>query len=416
MRSFAAGSQWRCRLKIGLLIGCSVTAVCMLQRLVAAPVYNAGLAQTWLAPLNALSGLLLIPGRAVAFQLIPPANHHDSPATMAISFVATLILYTGLTTLLAPKKSAAPPPPADDSDELLTRRKFLRVGAARAAGIAAVGSVGGLTAYASLLEPKLLPVTHTTHLIHDLPPELDGLRIVQLSDIHHGQWIPLNFVDRMVRAANALQPDLIFLNGDYVAGSRRFIRPVVQVLAGLRARIGVLGVLGNHDWWEGAGETRDCFKAAEIPLIDNSSRFLTTDRRLVTTAPRTGLCLGGVGDLWEDEVDVAAALRGAPDDMPRLLLSHNPDVAEMEEIAAGKVRIDLMLSGHTHGGQVYIPFLGTPIVPSSYGQKYAQGLVDGPGCKVFITRGIGMTVLPIRIGVPPEIALHELRRATPGVA
>jgi predicted MPP superfamily phosphohydrolase len=238
---------------------------------------------------------------------------------------------------------------------------------------------------------------------------------VQLSDIHHGPWVPLSFVDRMVKITNALDPDLILLNGDYVSSSSRFIKPVVQRLANLRARIGVLGVLGNHDWWEGVGETRDHFREVDIPLIDNSRMFVSPERKLVKDA-RNGLCVAGVGDYWEDEIDFVGALKGVPDEMPRLLLSHNPDVAEVPELANHEYRVDLMLSGHTHGGQVRLPLLGTPIVPSSYGQKYAQGLVQGPGCQVYITRGIGLTVLPVRLGVPPEITLIELTTAEEHVA
>jgi predicted MPP superfamily phosphohydrolase len=95
--------------------------------------------------------------------------------------------------------------------------------------------------------------------------------------------------------------------------------------------------------------------------------------------------------------------------MPRLLLSHNPDVAEEKAFVGSGLRVDLMVSGHTHGGQIYIPGLGAPFVPSRYGQKYAQGLVQGPTCPVFVCRGLGLSTLPLRVGVPPEIAVLELR-------
>jgi uncharacterized protein len=118
-----------------------------------------------------------------------------------------------------------------------------------------------------------------------------------------------------------------------------------------------------------------------------------------------------VGDLYMDTQRYDAALGGVPADMPRLLLSHNPDVAEDPALAVYGYRIDLMLSGHTHGGQIYIPGIGSPIVPSQFGQKYARGLVQGPVCPVFISRGLGHTVLPVRIGVRPEMAVIELTRA-----
>src|SRR5581483_3856010 len=107
--------------------------------------------------------------------------------------------------------------------------------------------------------------------------------------------------------------------------------------------------------------------------------------------------------------DYAAALGALPAGMPRILLSHNPDVAEDRDFVEPKWRGDLMLCGHTHGGQVHVPGMGTPVVPSRYGQKYSQGLVQGPTCPVFICRGIGMSLMPVRFGVPPEIAVIELR-------
>jgi predicted MPP superfamily phosphohydrolase len=99
--------------------------------------------------------------------------------------------------------------------------------------------------------------------------------------------------------------------------------------------------------------------------------------------------------------------------MPRVLLSHNPDVAEENEFLASGYRVDLMLSGHTHGGQVRLPGIGTPVTNSVYGQKYAAGLVDGPVCPVYVSRGLGMTAMPIRFACRPEIAVIELRCASP---
>jgi predicted MPP superfamily phosphohydrolase len=97
--------------------------------------------------------------------------------------------------------------------------------------------------------------------------------------------------------------------------------------------------------------------------------------------------------------------------MPRLLLSHNPDAAEDPRFLRARHRVDLMLSGHTHGGQVRLPVVGAPVIPSKYGQKYAAGLVQGPRCPVYVSRGLGLSGLPVRFGVPPEIVLFELQRA-----
>ena len=112
-----------------------------------------------------------------------------------------------------------------------------------------------------------------------------------------------------------------------------------------------------------------------------------------------------MGDLWEDRVSFNDALAGVPEDMPRIVLSHNPDVAET--MPAG-FRVDLMCAGHTHGGQVWVPTLGTPIVPSRYGSKYAGGLVQGPHCRVLVSRGVGMAILPVRFRVRPELVVIDL--------
>ena len=148
-----------------------------------------------------------------------------------------------------------------------------------------------------------------------------------------------------------------------------------------------------------------------IPFIDNSRLFVTPDRT-ITPAARTGLCLAGVGDLWEDRCLFEEALADVPHDMPRILLSHNPDAAEEPALIQGGWRVDLVVSGHTHGGQVRLPFIGPPMVPSRYGSKYAGGLVQGPVSSVFVSQGVGMSLLPVRFGVRPEIALLELRRPT----
>jgi predicted MPP superfamily phosphohydrolase len=218
-------------------------------------------------------------------------------------------------------------------------------------------------------------------------------------------------VREIVEATNALKPDLILLTGDYVHRSPAYIDPVLRELSELRAKIGIVGVLGNHDWWESAPLSRDCFAKAGIPLIDNDRRFISPDHQLTGDESRGGLCIAGVGDYIEDRIRLDRALRDVPDDMPRLLMSHNPDVVEYPPLVAASTRIDLMLSGHTHGGQIRIPGIGTPIVPSRFGSKYASGLVQGPVCPIYISRGLGTTILPLRFRVPPEITVIELQRA-----
>ena len=148
-------------------------------------------------------------------------------------------------------------------------------------------------------------------------------------------------------------------------------------------------------------------RRAGIRLLDRDHVFLGPEG-LREEPGEDALCLAGFGDLWEDEHDPADALVGVPGATPRLVLSHNPDYAER---IPADLRVDLLLAGHTHGGQVRVPGRGTPVVPSAFGQKYAGGLCQGPRCPVQVSRGVGMAYLPVRIGVPPEIVELTLVRA-----
>jgi predicted MPP superfamily phosphohydrolase len=312
------------------------------------------------------------------------------------------------------RQNRAPVPPSIErrapliraNQRALTRRRLL-LHSTRAATTAA----SSLAAYSFFAEPRWFEITHHKIPIKNLSPGLNGLRIVQLTDIHHSQWMSINWVRQIVDAANNLSPDLVALTGDYVYRGIEYVAPVARELARLKPKIGTLAVLGNHDWSDGGGElTKRLFTSENIPLIDNTRRYITPNRRLAASA-RQGLCIAGVGDLWEDKCLYDDALANVPGGMPRILLSHNPDVAEHPAFLESGHRVDLMLSGHTHGGQISIPGLGAPVTNSAYGQKYVKGLVQGPNCPVFISKGLGMTVMPIRLGVRPEIAVIELQSA-----
>jgi hypothetical protein len=201
------------------------------------------------------------------------------------------------------------------------------------------------------------------------------------------------------------------LTGDYVHRTPRSILPGIGIFRKLETRLGSLAVLGNHDFWEGVDACRAAFRDTPVRLLDND-RVFVAPHGLMEEPSAEALCLGGVGDLWEDDVRFDKATAGAPDGMPRIVLSHNPDAAER---VLPRTRVDLMLSGHTHGGQVNLPGVGTPMVPSRYGAKYAGGMCAGPRCRVLVSRGVGMAILPVRFRVRPEIGLITLRSARPRV-
>jgi len=265
----------------------------------------------------------------------------------------------------------------------------------------AVASLPGTAATASygLYEAGWVEVIRPTLPLPRLPKAFNGMTIAFLTDIHHGPFSSIDYVTAVVRTTLALRPDLILLGGDYSLKDSKYIRPCFDVLSGLKAPLGVYGVLGNHDYWHGLNETREGFQAAEIEELTNRGVWLK----------RSGsrFMIAGVDDLWMGKVDLTGAIREATPDDACLVLSHNPDVAERLK----DPRVGLMLSGHTHGGQVVFPTGGAPFVPSHYGQKYLHGFVQAPVTKVYVSRGLGCTSVPVRICSRPELTLITLQSA-----
>jgi len=253
-----------------------------------------------------------------------------------------------------------------------------------------------LAGYA-LLEPRWLKIRKIDFIHRDIPQAFDGKTIVFLTDIHHGPFFSRERVAGLVRTVNRLAPDLVLLGGDYVHRDPKYIVPCFQELGKLEAPLGIFGVLGNHDHWEDASLTRKCMAEAGITLVENQCEWFHLNGHRIA--------VGGVGDLWEDAQDLEAATAGAAAADFVILLSHNPDYAEQ---VTGD-RVDLVLSGHTHGGQVAVFGLWAPAVPSRYGQKYRAGMVDTGYASVFVSTGVGTITPPVRFCARPEIVLITLK-------
>ena len=253
-----------------------------------------------------------------------------------------------------------------------------------------------------LVVPDQLVVTTATLELPRWPQELDGLRVVAISDIHAGApHVDVAKLRNVVALANAQQPDLVVLLGDYVIQDvvgGRFIPPETTAaeLGLLRGRMGVYAVLGNHDNWLDGPRVARAFRGAGVPVLDDEVLQLRSAGR--------EFWLVGIPDSWTTTPDVPKLLRRVSAGGTVLAMTHNPDV--FADLPAG---IDLLLAGHTHGGQVTLPLLGAPIVPSRYGQRYATGHVVEDGRHLFVTPGVGTSIVPVRFRVPPEISLLILR-------
>jgi len=352
------------------------------------------------------------PAVIVGNLFFPIQNHHWPVSLTVFSCLAAPWFWHVLWLVLRSMKRRVWPRRESDVDAVsnpgneraLTRRKFLGFATA-GAGAVIPGSAG---AYGILIAPQRLRVESYRFPIQDLPAAFEGLRIAHMSDLHYGPFVARPYLEYAVQVVSELDPDFVFLTGDYSHKSADAIEPGIRLLQKLRSRLGAVAVLGNHDYWEGADVTVAALERIGIPVLTNARRYLTPAGLVADHTAGPSLCIAGVDDLWDGHPSVAQALDGVPAGIPRIVLSHNPDVAE--DVPAG-MRVDLMCAGHTHGGQVRIPFLGTPVVPSRYGQKYAGGMCQGPRCPVLVSRGIGVAMLPVRFGVPPEVGVIELTKA-----
>jgi predicted MPP superfamily phosphohydrolase len=256
-----------------------------------------------------------------------------------------------------------------------------------------------------LVEPNRLVVHRETITLPAWPSALDGLRIAVLSDVHAGApFVGDEKLRDVAAATNCEAPDVIVLLGDYVVGGEIGARPmapeaIAARLGELHAPLGVFAVLGNHDWWFDGERIRAALVAAGIRVLENEA--------VEVRRGGASFWLAGLADLMTREPNAERALAAVPEGAAVIALDHNPDV--FPGMPPG---VALTLAGHTHGGQVDLPLLGRRVVPSRYGARYAAGHVEEGGRHLFVTTGIGTSILPVRLGVPPEVAVLTL--ATPG--
>ncbi len=284
----------------------------------------------------------------------------------------------------------------------ISRRAMLKYAVQLTLGTAALG-VGGVV-YARSVEPEWIEVSLHRLGLPRLARAFHGYRLVQISDIHMDGWMTLERLAGVVRLANAQQADLVALTGDYVThGYRRRRREryadLARGLGGLRARDGVVGVLGNHDHWASADFARQSLREAGVVELSNRVHRL---RRGDAT-----LHVAGVDDYWTGHARLEEVLGQLPAEGAAILLAHEPDFAD---ISAPTGRFDLQISGHSHGGQVRLPLLGAPVLPP-YGRKYPMGLYRVGSMLQYTNRGVGMLSPRVRLNCRPEITVYTLETA-----
>lgn len=274
----------------------------------------------------------------------------------------------------------------------------------RVALMAVVVFAASLVFWGFFVEPNRLITRHETIQIDNWPRELNDLRIAVLSDIHAGgAFIDERKLRTIVERTNEMQPEMIVILGDYISGDGRRhplkMKPEVfaAVLKDFRAPLGVYSVLGNHDWWYNGGEVRTALEQNGIKVLD--------DEVFKVDARGTSFWLVGLADLWTRPQRIETAVAKVPENATVIAMTHNPDI-----FPRVPSRVQLLLAGHTHGAQIRLPFIGYVVAPSNtYGERYARGHIFENGHHLFVTTGIGTSIVSVRFGVPPEIVLLTVK-------
>ena len=284
-------------------------------------------------------------------------------------------------------------------NKLISRRKFLK--SVTFVGIGSAVSGGSAFQYGHYIEPRWFEIKQIIVKLTNLPEAFKGVKIALISDFHADELITPKEIAKVVRLINSLKPNLVAITGDYVTQDSSYALPVAESLSRIDAPLGCFAVLGNHDYWGNVNEIVNAFDLYSLPLLRNQSQPITQNGSQIWIA--------GVDDILEEQHDLERTLAGVPPDETTILLAHEPDYAD---IVATTSAVDLQLSGHSHGGQVRIPFYGAPILPP-LGKKYPWGLTQIGQMQVYTNRGIGVSsagrlLPPIRVNCRPEITLLTL--------
>lgn len=233
--------------------------------------------------------------------------------------------------------------------------------------------------------------------VRGLAPELDGYTIAQLSDLHIGAFTPLWWGQRWVVAANAAKANLVVVTGDMVTSGVAFHEDIAELVGGLRAKDGTFVIMGNHDYF-GEGEPL-------VSLLRGRGARVLRNEGVILERDGARLFLAGIDDTWTKRANLEASLEGRPEGVPTVLLAHDPERFP----GAAERRVEVVLSGHTHGGQIAMPFLGRFINASKLAHRYHIGLYREGDSTLYVHPGLGTTGPPMRLGVAPVIALIKLR-------
>ena len=277
----------------------------------------------------------------------------------------------------------------------MNRREFLKVG-----GLAVGAGLITATSYLAINDESQDPVVDRIPLaIKNLHPALEGFTIVQITDVHLYPMTQPALVEKSVIMANELNPDLVVLTGDYVWQELAAIDELAPILAGLNAKYGVFSTLGNHDYWLDADGITAAMESAGLPVLINQGLSIQHGKGTIFIA--------GLDDGWSGKPDLNKTLDRADPAEPVILLCHEPDLADRYSLDG---RVNVQLSGHTHGGQIRIPGIGALILPY-LGRKYDLGLYKVNDMLLYTNRGLGVISEPVRLNCPPEISQFILNRA-----